>query len=181
MPIKIYILVGIINKFGGCIMDNKHILEKYICDNDIEHIVSFINGNEKSDEYLKWMIDYLQSTDNTNFRNTIAIALADLKCEYAASVLAELSVKYCHTDSYASLLYALSLLNCKDYILKIIFLIYHGNFEARHNVFDILGNNINLLSKREKEDIVLNIHKYLDDCEDKMNLLIDASKLLGDS
>ena len=103
-----------------------------------------------------------------------------MKCESAASVLAELSVKYCQTNSYASLLYALSLLNCKDCILKVIFLIYQGNFEARRNVFDILSNNIEPLSNQEKEQISVKIHRYLEDCKDKMNLLTDALKLLNE-
>lgn len=155
-------------------MDSYLLLKEYICNNKIEDIVSLIQNSTLSDELVAWLFDFIEKTDCVNHRNTAAIALADMKCEQAVPILVRLVKKYCRTNSYATLLYALSLLDCREYINDIYSLIYDGNFEARHIVFDILSNNLHCLSDSARNQISEDIKRYLEDCNDKHELLVNT-------
>ncbi len=160
------------------IIINELLLNKYISDNDIDSIVLLVQKSDKPAEYLNRLIDFLQKTDNSDFRNTIAIALADLQYQDAVPVLVKLIHKYHNTDNYASLIYALSLLNCEQYICELVYLIYHGNFEARHNMYNIIADNIEKMSLQNRNMMIQEINRYIEDCEDKKSLLIDTIEIL---
>lgn len=162
-------------------MDTYLILKEYICNNKIDDIVSLVKNNNSSDELIVWLIDFIEKTDCANHRNTAAIALADLKCEQAVPILVKLVKKYSHTNSYATLLYALSLLDCKEYVNDISSLIYYGNYEARHIVFDILCDNMHCLSDKVKSQMLENMKGYMQDCNDKRELLGNVLGLLGNT
>lgn len=162
-------------------MNSYLILKEYICNNKIDDIVAFIKNSDSSDELIVWLLDFIKKTDCANHRNTVAIALADLKCEQAVPIIIKLVKSYSHTNSYASLLYALSLMDCEEYLKDIYSLIYHGNYEARHIVFDILSNKLIGLSDKVKSQMLEDFKRYLQDCNDKCELLVSALELLSNT
>ncbi len=162
-------------------MDLYSTLNEYIRDNKIDDIVLLVQNSPLSDELSTWLVDFIEKTDCADHRNTVAIALADMKCQKSVPILVKLAKKYSCTNSYATLLYALSLLDCREYISDIFSLIYDGNFEARHIVFDILNNNLYCLSDNAKHQMSENIKRYLQDCNDKYELLVSALELLDNT
>lgn len=72
-------------------------------------------------------------------------------------------------------------MNCSEYVKEIYSLIYYGNYEARHIVFDILSNNLHCLSDSVKLQMLENIKRYLQDCNDKCELLVSVLGLLDNT
>lgn len=74
-------------------MDSYLVLKEYIRNNKIDDIVLLIKNSDLSKEMIVWLIDFIEKTDCANQRNTVAIALADLKCEKAVPIIVKLVKK----------------------------------------------------------------------------------------
>lgn len=86
-------------------------------------------------ESVPSLIALIRTTESKAVRNAVAVALADLKDERAAPVLAELLQNQRYAGSRGSLLYALSGFDNAPFLEHLVDIVIGGNFEERHQAF----------------------------------------------
>ena len=107
----------------------------------------------------------LKTTENHLLRNTIAIALRDLKVQEAVPIILYLVRNLKIKNYQGTLVYSLQTLDCKEYVVEISRIICEENFECREMALSILEGIEQVSTTRKKEALQL-LKKCLRTCTD---------------
>lgn len=99
-------------------------------ENEVANAAEFLGelGNNTAIQNLR---NALIKTESAIERNAIAIALGKLKAEESAEDLMKLIKKPDYQNCRGSLLYALKMLDYKNYLIDIVEIVCKGNFECK--------------------------------------------------
>ena len=144
----------------------------------IELIEEFVRNNDKENTTL--LIEYLEKTDNGNLRDSIALALSDMRCNEVIEPIIKLLKDPRTLGNRGSLLAALEPFDYSSCVEMLISFLYEGNFEVSRKSFDL----VEAIIKEIPDDIKLNgvrkIKKEINELEYKLNFLTDAMEMLID-
>lgn len=141
-------------------MVDENILKLLIQEKKIDEAVAYINSSETRNEAIDLLLVKIADTGDPWERHTIAMVLSDLKCGRAVDVLIPLINKYCGTDNYSGLVFALMNLDCADRLAEIAHLMYDGNYMVRRYMFDLLSGNWQRISSEDKKKIAESLAGY---------------------
>ena len=136
-------------------------INKFVREGKIDEIVLYINSLENKKTVINWLLYKLRKTNNAWVRHTIALSMAELKCEKAVDILIPLINRYCNTDNYSGLVFSLLELNCADKLIDIVHLMYDGNYMVRRYMADILILNWSRISSNDKAAIIDKLNNYV--------------------
>ena len=165
---------------------NIKIIDTFINNYKIKELTAYFAelSIQEQQEFIKYLIYNLNSCqmpeDNLK-RNTIVLVLADLKCNEAVPVIINLIQEQAESNYIGTLVYALQDLECAEYLEQIYYLIYKGNYEVRHNIFDLLEKNKNKMSPEIHRKICSNLEKAIEEYKDiLLGLYIAKDEIFND-
>lgn len=126
------------------------------------------------------LIQELQSTNDCNRRNDIALQLSDNKCDFAIPTLIELIKKLQHTGSIGTLIYALGGLNCANSLYDILPVIFHGNWEASNNLLEVFKEKYRFMNDDIKEKCRNIFSQEKERAEDTIEMINDTFNKIFD-
>lgn len=151
---------------------------EWIEKNQIDRIVEFCKEMPEY-EYeclINKLIREMQSTEDRNHRNTIAIVLGDLKCNEAVTTIVKLINTPQNRNCIGTLIYALQELDCENEIKNLIHILFDGNFEAKCNMSHLLSQKFNKMSTEDKQECLNIINEEKCRLEEQLNFLEDITK-----
>lgn len=154
------------------ITDWNYIIE-LIKDNKIDKIVELCTQLQCDEQRVikSKLILELQSTNDKNYRNTIALVLGDLKCDDAIDIIIDIINNPKYSNCIGTLVYVLRDLNCEKAIKKIIPRLFDGNFEVKCNMYDLLLEKFQYMCDEDKEECIKKIEDERTRIEDELELL----------
>jgi hypothetical protein len=107
---------------------------------DNQEIENFLVQISEQNKEVLWpqLVPILAQTENTEIRDKIALTIRDWKIKEAVPILFELIKKPSLHNQRGTLLYALQVFDCKEYIFELVGVIGTGNYEAREMALQIL-------------------------------------------
>lgn len=139
---------------------NLFLINKFVEKGKIDEIVLYINSLKNKKPVINWLLHKLKKTNNAWIRHTIALSMAELKCEKVVDILIPLINQYCNTDNYSGLVFSLLELSCADKLIDIVHLMYDGNYMVRRYMADILILNWDRISSNDKIAIINELNNY---------------------
>lgn len=121
-----------------------------------------------------FLIEKMVGTELAEVRDTIVLALAQAGCNEAVPHIVRLINRYCSTNCYSALVFALEDLDCAEYVCDILHIIRHGNFMSRRYMVDILKKSKEKLDEEQLEFIRRELEQYIADQEDRLEILQQA-------
>ena len=159
-------------------MDIK-IVEKFIDDNMVDDLVLY-SKSLSLDGYMvliEYLINKLMSysiPNEINKRNSVALALGDLKCNEAVPKIIELLKKDGESLYVGTLVYVLKNLDCVYYLEQIFHLLHAGNYEVRRTMFTLLKENIEKTPLEIRNKMQQALKKAIEEYKDKLSGLYAA-------
>lgn len=148
--------------------------------NEIDKILEIYKKMEES-KYVVFrdkLINELQRTENRRHRNTIAIVLGDLKCNESVGVMVELINKPENRMCIGTLIYALEELDCEHEIKNIIHVLFDGNYEAQCNMYSLLEQKVNGMSREDKCACLDIVKQKREKLEEELDFVSDVEVML---
>ena len=96
------------------------------------------------------LISELKITNDNNRRNEIALILMDMRCNEAIPALIEIISNPLYANNIGTLIYALENLDCANYLLDILHIIFHGNWEASNNLLSVFKEKYKYMNETDK-------------------------------
>ena len=127
-------------------------MKKMVENNEISRVVEICNEIDGSEAEVvqERLIQELSYTNEVCYRNTIAIILADLKCNKAIDVLLELILDPQNENCRGTLIYALQELNCEHKLSRLMRILVDGNYEVKWNMYALLTEKRKSMSEADK-------------------------------
>jgi HEAT repeat protein len=155
---------------------NLNILEENINNTNFDKVIETIReiGEKKYQEAAPILIKLLQSTNNNNLRNEIAIALSDMGCYAAVEPIINMLRNPNTIGNRGTLLYALETLDYSSHIELLIDLLFDDNFEVSRQTLILIESILKDIPHEVKEKYIQKIKDEIDILQDKINFLRDS-------
>lgn len=162
----------------GLVEINWNYVKTLIENNEIDKIVEICKRMKVGElKFIKSkLIEEIQSTNDKNYRNTIAIVLGDLKCNEAVEVFVDLINNPQNKNCRGTLIYVLQELNCESVIKNIIHVLFDGNLEVECNMYNLLLEKVGYMSKKDRLECAKLLKEEKRKLEEKMELLEDVEQ-----
>lgn len=155
-------------------------LEELIQNNNLNEAVDLIEeiARNNKKEYVTSLVKHLENTDNDNLRNSIALALSDMRCTEVIEPIVKLLQDPKTLGKRGSLLAALEPFDYSSYVEMLISFIYEGNFEVSRKAFELVKAIIKDIPDDIKLQGLRKMKKEIDELEYKLDFLSDAMEML---
>ena len=125
------------------------------------------------------LLNILETTDSSVVRNAIAVFLGEAGYDEATGSLMELIFRPDLRNTRGSLIYALRNLSLsKSDIIRLLPLIYEGNYEVRHVTAELVKDNMKQLDNNDIVSCLVTLQKQISEYEDMLDTMEDIKETL---
>ena len=140
---------------------------------DAEIILEEISRS-KDIQAIPLLIEYLQSTENALFRNSIALTLSDIGDEEVVQPLIDVINDPKTLGFRGSLLYALEPFNCSAHLETLIYHLINGNFEVQAQAYQLIESIKGEISDEVLLNCIIEVKEELNEIERRKDILSDT-------
>lgn len=157
-----------------------NILEDKIENNQIDEAINLIEeiGRNKCLEYVSLLIKYLESTNNGNLRNSIALALSDMGSSEAIEPIIHLLKNPITIGNRGTLLAALEPFDYSSYIEMLVEFLYEGNFEVSRKSFTLIEAIAKDIPEDIKQKSIKKVKYVIENLQEKVDFLSESMEML---
>lgn len=135
-------------------------------------------GRSRSKEAVAFLIEELETTDNHNLRDTIAIALSDIGCEEALIPIIKL-IKHPKTNGHkGTLLYALRPFDYAPYFDMLVDFVIDGYFELSRESLYLIDAIADRITYDIRTNSLSRIECKIKDLVEQVDFLDEARELI---
>ena len=136
-------------------------------------------SRSKDIQAIPLLIEYLQRTENSLLRNSIALTLSDIGNEEVVQPLIDVINDPKTLGFRGTLLYALEPFDCSAHLETLIYHLINGNFEVQAQAYQLIESIKGEISDEVLLNCIIEVKEELNDKERQLEILSDTIKTLG--